>query len=53
MTRGRAHACARSVGEDIAIITVHLRRARVCDVNDRVSHFQRTQSGREWTECTH
>jgi len=38
------------VGEDIAIVTVHLTRARVCDVNDRVSHFARDQSGKAWTE---
>lgn len=41
------------VGDDIAIITVHLQRARVCDVNDRVHHFRRNDSGREWTECGH
>jgi len=36
------------VGDDIAIITVHLQRARVCDVNDRVSHFKR--DGSTWSE---
>jgi len=36
------------VGEDIAIITVHLQRARVCDVNDRVAHF--TRDGSTWQE---
>jgi len=34
------------VGDDIAIITVHLTRARVCDVNDRVTHFERSASRR-------
>ena len=32
------------VGDDIAIITVDLKRARVCDVNDRVTHFARGNS---------
>lgn len=36
------------VGEDIAIITCHLRRARVCDVNDRVTHFARDNG--TWSE---
>ena len=38
------------VGPDIAIVTVHLTRARVCDVNDNVTHFGK--SGQEWTEIT-
>ena len=37
------------VGDDIAIVTVHLTRARVCDVNDRVHHFARGAS-KEWNE---
>ena len=40
------------VGDEIAIITVHLQRARVCDVNDRVAHFQRDQSGKAWAELS-
>lgn len=36
------------VGPDIAIITVHLTRARVCDVNDHVTHYGKT--GEKWTE---
>lgn len=38
------------VGEGIAIITVHLQRARVCDVNDRVSHYQREDGKKRWAE---
>ena len=38
------------VGPDIAIITVHLQRARVCDVNDRVAHF--AKQGEGWNEIT-
>ena len=38
------------VGDDIAIITVRLNRARVCDVNDRVQHFRRDDSGKCWSE---
>lgn len=38
------------VGDDIAIITVHLTRARVCDVNDKVTHFSRDANGKRWTE---
>ena len=34
------------VGPDIAIITVHLTRARICDVNDQVTHF--SKSGSSW-----
>ena len=37
------------VGPEIAIITVDLERARVCDVNDKVSHFARDTSHR-WAE---
>ena len=33
------------VGDDIAILTVEIETARVCDVNDRVSHFERQQRG--------
>ena len=43
------------VGEDIAIVTVNLERARVCDVNDRVQHFERSEGslhGVQWTEVT-
>ena len=40
------------VGEDIAIITVNLQRARVCDVNDRVAHFAKVGSGSAWEEVT-
>jgi len=44
------------VGDDIAIITVDLKRARVCDVNDRVTHFQRSDScaadGSAWSEVS-
>lgn len=44
------------VGEDIAIITVNLERARVCDVNDRVRHFERADAGAggspAWTDVT-
>ena len=40
------------VGDDIAIITVKLQTARVCDVNDRVSHFVRAPSGTTWEEVT-
>lgn len=36
------------VGPDIAIITVHLTRARICDVNDHVTHFSKT--GTTWAE---
>jgi hypothetical protein len=36
------------VGPDIAIITVHLTRARVCDVNDNVTHYGKT--GETWAE---
>lgn len=35
---------------DIAIITVHISRARVCDVNDRVNHFVRDANGRSWSQ---
>ena len=38
------------VGDDIAIITVHLTRARVCDVNDNVMHYSRDPSGKAWNE---
>ena len=38
------------VGPDIAIITVHLQRARVCDVNDRVAHFARNNGSAKWDE---
>lgn len=42
------------VGDDIAIITVRLNRARVCDVNDRVMHFKRDEGvGKAWAECSH
>ena len=40
------------VGEDIAIITVHLQRARVCDVNDRVHHFARQDGAKRWADVT-
>ena len=41
------------VGPDIAIITVHLQRARVCDVNDRVAHFAKQSDGKSgWNEIT-
>lgn len=41
------------VGDDIAIITVNLHCARVCDVNDRVSHFAKgVESSQQWTEVT-
>lgn len=38
------------VGDDIAVITVNPKRARVCDVNDRVTHFAKAESGKEWEE---
>eukprot|EP00322_Chrysochromulina_rotalis_P011024 CAMPEP_0115866148 /NCGR_PEP_ID=MMETSP0287-20121206/20099_1 /TAXON_ID=412157 /ORGANISM="Chrysochromulina rotalis, Strain UIO044" /LENGTH=251 /DNA_ID=CAMNT_0003320705 /DNA_START=63 /DNA_END=818 /DNA_ORIENTATION=- len=41
------------VGDQIAIITVNLKRARVCDVNDRVLHYERAEgalSGQAWSE---
>ena len=38
------------VGDEIAIITVNLERARVCDVNDRVSHFARDGTAASWKE---
>lgn len=38
------------VGDDIAMITVHLTRARVCDVNDNVTHFARVSGDKNWTE---
>ena len=57
MLRYRAIHLARNksysqfiVGPDIAIITVHLQRARVCDVNDRVAHF--AKQGEAWNEIT-
>lgn len=48
LSRNRAYA-QFIVGDDIAIITVHLTRARVCDVNDRVQHFAREPS-KEWAQ---
>ena len=39
------------VGDDIAIISVSLYRARVCDVNDRVSHYARDDGAKKWAEC--
>ena len=38
------------VGSDIAIITVHLTRARVCDVNDHVTHYKK--DGSTWSPTT-
>lgn len=41
------------VGDDIAIVTVSLRSARVCDVNDSVRHWARGgDRGEAWTEVT-
>ena len=48
LARNRAYS-QFILGDDIAIITVHLTRARVCDVNDRVHHFARAPS-KEWAE---
>ena len=39
------------VGDEVAIITVHLDSARVCDINDRVSHFARQD--KSWKDVTH
>lgn len=49
LERNRAYA-QFIVGPDIAIVTVHLTRARVCDVNDQVTHYARDNSGTRWTE---
>uniref|UniRef100_A0A7S2IJN9 Pyridoxamine 5'-phosphate oxidase N-terminal domain-containing protein n=1 Tax=Haptolina brevifila TaxID=156173 RepID=A0A7S2IJN9_9EUKA len=38
------------VGDDIAIVTVHLDTARVCDINDRVAHFTRHECS--WKDVT-
>ena len=38
------------VGADVAIVTVRLTRARVCDVNDHVQHYARDSSGQSWAE---
>ena len=38
------------VGEDIAIITVTLTSARVCDVNDSVRHWNKADQATAWTE---
>ena len=40
------------VGDDIAIITVTLTAARVCDVNDSVRHWSKADGLVQWTETT-
>ena len=40
------------VGDDIAVISVKLTSARVCDVNDIVRHFSRSADSPQWEEVT-
>tara|TARA_B110001452_G_C15195438_1_gene414953 strand:- start:723 stop:1454 length:732 start_codon:yes stop_codon:yes gene_type:complete len=40
------------VGDDIAVVSVKLTSARVCDVNDMVRHFSRGPDSPQWEEVT-
>lgn len=40
------------IGDDIAIVSVKLTSARVCDVNDMVRHFSRSSASPQWEETT-